>query len=119
MPRQSSQLCPKYQAAMEILGKRWTGVVLQVLLQGPLRFNELMARLEVVSDRMLSERLKELETAGIVHRNVVPDQPVRVEYALTEKGLELEAVVSAVGQWAEKWMGPARGSDRRNAQKRR
>lgn len=104
---------------MEILGKRWTGLVLQVLLQGPLRFNDLMERLEVVSDRMLSERLKELEAAGIVHRQVVPDQPVRVEYALTDKGRGLEAVVAAIGQWAEEWMSPAAGGGRENRQKRR
>lgn len=99
-------MCPRYQAAMEILGKRWTGLILNVLLEGPQRFSGLAERLNPVSERMLSERLKELESNDIVRRQVLPDAPVRVQYELTEKGRALQGVVSAIGQWAEEWMEP-------------
>jgi DNA-binding HxlR family transcriptional regulator len=100
----SSKICLRYQQAVELLGKRWTGLIVQVLLDGPLRFNELQERLEVVSDRMLSERLKELEAAGVIHRAVSPEPPVRVVYSLTEKGHALEHVVRAIAAWAEGWV---------------
>src|SRR5581483_4654392 len=104
-----SKICMRYQQAVELLGKRWTGLIVQVLLAGPLRFNELQEKLEVVSDRMLSERLKELEAAGVIHREVSPDPPVRVVYSLTEKGRALDHVVRAIATWAETWVGqPAR-----------
>lgn len=104
--RHVSQLCPRYRVAIEILGKRWTGLILQLLLGGSLRFSELLERLEVVSDRMLSERLKELEEQKIVIRRVLPDPPVRVEYELTDKGRALQSVVDAIGHWAERWITP-------------
>jgi DNA-binding HxlR family transcriptional regulator len=97
-------MCPRYQAAMEILGKRWTGLIVNVLLEGPKRFSALAARLELVSERMLSERLKELEVHGIVERQVLPDTPVRVQYELTEKGRALSGVVSAIESWASQWV---------------
>ncbi len=103
-------MCPRFQAAVELLGKRWTGLVLKALLDGPLRFNELASRLEVVSERMLSERLKELEGEGIVERRVIPSTPVRVEYELTEKGRALGAVMDAIGLWAERWIDPPRAA---------
>jgi DNA-binding HxlR family transcriptional regulator len=86
--RYSEHLCERYQHAIEILGKRWTCLILKVLVDGPLRFNELATRLSVVSDRMLSERLKELEHEGIVERRVYAETPVRIEYRLTAKGAE-------------------------------
>jgi DNA-binding HxlR family transcriptional regulator len=109
----SSRICVRYQAAVELLGKRWTGLIVQQLLEGPLRFNELCDRLELVSDRMLSERLKELEAAGVVERRVSTEAPVRVGYALTEKGRALAPVVHAIGAWAEKWVNPSQKPRRR------
>jgi DNA-binding HxlR family transcriptional regulator len=103
----------RYQQAVELLGKRWTGLIVQVLLGGPLRFNELQEKLEVVSDRMLSERLKELEAAGVLHREVSPEPPVRVVYSLTEKGRALEEVVRAIASWAESWVGQPHARPRR------
>jgi len=97
-------MCPRYQAAMEILGKRWTGLIVNVLLEGPKRFSALATRLELVSERMLSERLKELELHGIVQRQVFPDSPVRVQYELTEKGRALSGVVVAIERWASQWV---------------
>src|SRR6476469_3562781 len=102
--RYSEQMCPRFQHAMEILGKRWTGLIVQLLIEGPLRFGELAERLEVVSDRMLSERLKELEQEGLVERRAFAEVPVRVEYSLTEKGEALGPVITAIESWSHDWI---------------
>ena len=96
-------LCPKYQRAMALLGKRWTGLVLRVLLDGPSRFCDFLARIDGISDPILSERLRELEAHGLVQRRVVPDMPVRVEYSLTPKGEGLRGVLLLLHRWAETW----------------
>lgn len=101
--RYSDQICGRYQHAVEIIGKRWTGLILKVLIDGPLRFNELAERLQVVSDRMLSERLKELEAEDVIERRVLPETPVRVEYRLTAKGRALGPVIEAIEQWSQDW----------------
>jgi DNA-binding HxlR family transcriptional regulator len=98
------QLCARFHHAVELIGGRWTGAVIQLLLNGRLRFAELRAAIPDISDRMLSERLRELESEGIVARRVVPETPVRVEYELTEKGRALEQALGAVGRWAERWV---------------
>jgi len=98
------QLCVRFHRAVELIGGRWTGAVIQLLLNGRLRFAELRASIPDISDRMLSERLRELESEGIVARRVVPETPVRVEYELTEKGRALEQALAAVGRWAERWV---------------
>ena len=98
------QLCTRFHRAVELIGGRWTGAVIQLLLTGRMRFAELRDAIPDISDRMLSERLRELETEGIVDRIVVPETPVRVEYALTEKGRALEHALAAVGRWAERWV---------------
>ena len=103
--RYSEQLCIRFQHAMELLGKRWTGLIIKLLMEGPLRFNELAERLEVVSDRMLAERLKELEHAGVVERRVFAEVPVRVEYSLTEKGRALAPVIESIEAWSDRWVG--------------
>lgn len=97
-------LCARFHRAVELIGGRWTGAVIRLLLDGRMRFAELRASIPDISDRMLSERLRELETEGIVARIVVPETPVRVEYELTEKGRALEHALAAVGRWAEKWV---------------
>lgn len=98
--------CPYYHRAVELIGRRWTGAILRALLSGVERFGELAATVPGLSDRMLSERLKELEGEGIVARTVVPETPVRIEYHLTEKGRALGSVVEAVSTWAEEWVEP-------------
>lgn len=108
--RYSENICPRYQHAIEILGKRWTGLILQVLLNGPARFNELADQLQVVADRVLSERLKELEAEGIITRQVYAEVPVRVEYRLTEKGRDLAPVIAAIESWSHQWF-EAPGAD--------
>ena len=96
--------CPKYEHAMELLGKRWTGLVLRALMSGHTRFNAICNYVPGLSDRLLSERLKELEAEGIVRRTVFAETPVRVEYTLTSKGEELRPVVDALQTWADAWV---------------
>lgn len=106
-----SAFCPRYHAAVELIGRRWSGVILRELLHGATRFTDIRQAVPDLSDRMLSERLRELEAAGVVTRTVHPETPVRVEYGLTEKGRALEAVVAALGRWADRWVdcGPGPG----------
>ena len=96
-------MCPRYQRAVEILGKRWTALIVRTLLPRPRRFSDITTIVGGLSDRLLSGRLKELETCGIVERRVFADTPVRIEYVLTGKGRELEQVVEAIQRWADCW----------------
>jgi DNA-binding HxlR family transcriptional regulator len=98
-------MCAKFQSAVDLLGKRWTPLIVQLLLVGPRRYSELHDGLEVVTEGMLSQRLKELEQAGVVERRVLDEQPVRVEYHLTQKGRGLSRVISGLEHWADEWMG--------------
>lgn len=102
--KEMANVCPRYHHAVELLGRRWTGAIIVLLLQGVSRFNDLAGRIPEMSDRMLSERLKELEAEGIVERKVVPETPVRVEYRLTDKGRALQSAVAAISDWAETWL---------------
>lgn len=99
-----SQMCPKYESAMELLGKKWTGLIIRVLLAGPKRFKDIKQQIPEMSDKMLTDRMKELETAGIVERRVYPETPVRIEYDLTDKGKSLEQVIASIQQWSEEWV---------------
>jgi DNA-binding HxlR family transcriptional regulator len=96
-------LCPKFENAFELLGKRWTGLIIRTLLSGQKRFSDIAESIPGMSARMLTERFKELEEDGIVIRRVYPETPVRIEYELTEKGVELQAVMNEIQKWAEKW----------------
>lgn len=97
-------LCPKYEKAFELLGKRWNGLIIKVLLDGPKRFSDISNLIPKLSDRVLAERFKELEEQGIVERNVYPETPVRIEYRLTRKGTALENVLREVQKWADQWV---------------
>jgi DNA-binding HxlR family transcriptional regulator len=97
-------LCSKFHRASELIGKRWTGAIIFMLMESRCRFATLRKEIPEITDRMLSERLSELEQEGIVARTVIPDTPVRVEYALTKKGRELAAAIDAIGDWAKKWI---------------
>ena len=103
-PQPITTFCPRYHRAVELIGKRWTGAILRVLFAGPSRFNEILAVVPGLSDRLLSERLRELEGEGMVVRHVFPGPPIRSEYELTERGRELEPVVRDLSTWAEKWI---------------
>src|SRR4029077_19990322 len=92
----STAFCPYYHHAVELIGRRWTGAILRALLAGIQRFSDVASAIPGLSDRMLSERLRELEAEGIVKRLVRAEKPVRVEYLLTQKGRALGAVVEAL-----------------------
>ncbi|HEX6988931.1 MAG TPA: winged helix-turn-helix transcriptional regulator [Bacillota bacterium] len=100
----SDQVCPKFHRAVELLGKRWNGAIVRVLLGGPHRFQEMLAAVPGLSQRLLSERLKELEAEGLVERRVYPETPVRIEYSLTDQGRDLEPVLSEIHRWADRWL---------------
>ncbi|MDX6616916.1 MAG: hypothetical protein QOD60_2007 [Solirubrobacterales bacterium] len=99
----AERVCPHYHAAIELIGRRWSGAIVAALAEGPMRFAELAASVPGMSDRLLSERLKELEHEGIVEREVESGTPVRVSYSLTEKGVELKPAIKALRSWARHW----------------
>ncbi len=107
------KLCPKYERAVSIIGKRWTPLIIRVLLDRPRRFGEINDIIHIrdrnekdqkLSDRVLSERLKELEDEGIVQRNVYPETPVRITYSLTPKGRDLQRVIEELQRWGDTWL---------------
>jgi DNA-binding HxlR family transcriptional regulator len=98
------ELCSKFHKASELIGRRWTGAIIYLLLATKCRFATLRDAIPDITDRMLSERLQELELEGIVERTVVPDTPVRVEYALSKKGRALASAMDAIADWAADWM---------------
>jgi DNA-binding HxlR family transcriptional regulator len=101
-----SSCCPLYHEAVELVGRRWTGAIVRVLMDGPLRFSEVAHAVPELSDRLLSERMKELEARGMVERTVHCGPPLRVEYALSEMGRELEPALSELQRWAKRWLSP-------------
>jgi DNA-binding HxlR family transcriptional regulator len=102
----SGGCCPLYHQAVELVGRRWTGAILSVLMDGPLRFSEIAQAVPELSDRLLSERMKELEARGIVQRTVISGPPLRVEYSLSQMGCELEPALSELQRWAKRWLAP-------------
>jgi DNA-binding HxlR family transcriptional regulator len=105
-------LCALFHEASELIGRRWTGAIIFVLLRRRLRFAELRACIPGITDRMLSERLHDLEQEKIVVRTVVPETPVRVEYSLSEKGRALAPPLEAIAAWAHDWIKPPHGHGR-------
>lgn len=101
---ETPSLCTRFHRASELIGRRWTGAIIFVLLRQRCRFATLRAAVPEITDRMLSERLQELEQEGIVERTVIPETPVRVEYSLTKKGRALVTAMDAIAEWAEKWI---------------
>jgi DNA-binding HxlR family transcriptional regulator len=102
-----SAFCPYFHEAAELIGRRWTGAILRALLHDVHHFNEIKNVIPALSPRMLSERLRELETNGLIEREVIPSMPVRTEYRLTEKGRELSPVLDAIEEWAHNWIVPS------------
>jgi DNA-binding HxlR family transcriptional regulator len=96
--------CASYHQAVELLGKRWNGAIVAVLMAGPRRFSGLALSVPGLSERLLAERLKELETEGVVTRRVLPGPPVGVEYELTDSGRDLGPAIEAIAAWARRWV---------------
>ncbi len=97
-------VCSRFHRAVELVGSRWTGAIIQTLLQGKTRYAVLKAAIPDITDRMLSERLRSLEAEELVTRWVFADSPVRVEYELTEKGRSLENALREISAWADRWI---------------
>lgn len=100
----TQHVCSRFHRAIELIGSRWTGAILQTLLQGKTRYALIKAAIPDITDRMLSERLRSLENEELVSRHVVPETPVRVEYELTRKGRELQSALREIGDWANRWI---------------
>jgi DNA-binding HxlR family transcriptional regulator len=100
------QACPLTHEAIELIGRRWTGAIVEVLMRSTaaMRFNEIAGAVPTLSDRMLSERLKELEDRGVVRRDVDAGPPVRVSYSLTPMGRGLDPVLKELRAWAQRWL---------------
>jgi DNA-binding HxlR family transcriptional regulator len=99
-----SSCCPLYHEAVELVGRRWTGAIVRVLNDGPLRFSEICQAVPELSDRLLSERMKELEARGIVTRTVIQGPPLRVQYELSEMGRDLQPALEEIERWAGRWL---------------
>jgi DNA-binding HxlR family transcriptional regulator len=97
-------VCARFHRAVELIGGRWTGAIIQTLLQGKTRYALIKAAIPDLTDRMLSERLRSLEAEDLVTRWVIADTPVRVEYELTDKGRSLENALHEISAWANRWM---------------
>jgi DNA-binding HxlR family transcriptional regulator len=98
--------CPHYTRAVEVIGRRWSGAILRALLTGASRFSQIQATIPGLSQRLLSERLRELEREGLLTREVYPEIPVRIEYRLTPQGAELRPVIEALTAWVQRWIAP-------------
>lgn len=99
-----TNLCPKFEEAFQLLGKRWVGIIIRVLEAGPTRFNEIAEQIPDISKKMLTERLKDLEEQGMLKRDVTPTTPVRITYTLTEKGQAITPALTEVQKWADEWV---------------
>lgn len=98
------QLCPRFERAIELLSKRWSTLIVYRLLDGPQRFVDIENSLPNLSGKVLSDRLRELETEGVIQRTVYPEKPVRIEYSLTDKGRDLAPLMEDIQQWATRWV---------------
>jgi DNA-binding HxlR family transcriptional regulator len=96
-------VCPHFHHAIELIGKRWTGAIVCALTERPMRYAELGKAIPGLSDRLLSQRLRELEDEGLVERQVEAGTPVRVIYSLTVVGRDLDPVLSELKSWARRW----------------
>ena len=97
----SAEVCPKFHAAVELIGRRWAGAILYKLIDGPLYFRELLVAVPGLSDRLLSQRLRELEAEGLVERSVHEGPPARVSYCLSPSGEELVPALHEIHAWAQ------------------
>ena len=98
---ESTTICPKFERTFSILGKKWNGMIIDSLLSSPLRFKDISTRIPGISDRVLVDRLKTLEYEGLVKRVMIDNTK---GYSLSEKGYDLEAVMSEVQRWADEWV---------------
>lgn len=105
--------CASFHAAVELLGRRWNGMIIDNLLTGPLRFSELREGIPGITPAMLSQRLKELEAAKLVSRDVSTNRPIEVRYSLTEIGQQISTALDAVAEWSIEWSRVAASKNQR------
>ncbi|MFG3613606.1 helix-turn-helix transcriptional regulator [Rummeliibacillus sp. G93] len=98
-------ICPKFEKAISLLSQRWTALIIYQLLMGPQRFNEIQTSIGI-SGKVLSDRLKDLESQDIIKREVIPETPVIIEYSLTEKGQSMESILKEIENWSQAWIKP-------------
>jgi DNA-binding HxlR family transcriptional regulator len=101
------EVCRRFVSSVELVGKRWSSSILLALAQGATRFSEITASVIGLSDRLLAQRLKELEHVGLVERQVIATTPVQVRYALTERGRDLLESLQPLTEWGQKYGAPA------------
>ena len=99
MPKPVDSQCRTFQTAIQVLGRPWNALILNVLQQGPLRFSEVSERAKGPGDKVLSARLKDLEAHGLLVRHVEPGPPVRVAYELTRSGRTFGELAEAIERW--------------------
>jgi DNA-binding HxlR family transcriptional regulator len=93
--------CP-VEWALQLIDGKWKGVILYHLFEKTMRFNELRRKMPNVTQRMLTNQLRELEADGLIHREIFPQVPPRVEYSLTERGRTLQPVIAALKDWGDR-----------------
>jgi DNA-binding HxlR family transcriptional regulator len=99
----SNELCPKVESSLNMLGKKWVGLIIYTLMSGPKKFSDMEKFIPGLSSRLLNERLKELEKLGVIKKTIYSESAIRIEYELTRKGLDLESTFKNIGEWADKW----------------
>ncbi|MEU1412412.1 helix-turn-helix domain-containing protein [Streptomyces sp. NPDC005731] len=92
--------CPSFHDALELIGRRWAGSILSAARQGASRFGDFRAVIDGISDRLLSQRLKELEAAGLIERTVTPTTPVQIRYRLSPDGRALVDALEPLARWS-------------------
>jgi DNA-binding HxlR family transcriptional regulator len=102
--------CRRFQSSVELVGKRWSSGILLAVAQGATRFTEIIAAVSGLSARLLAQRVKELKTAGLLEREVIPTTPVQVRYQLTARGADLMRSLQPLDAWSQRWAQPARRS---------
>lgn len=98
-----AELCQTFRRAAELAGKKWNAAILLALSRGADRFSNITGSIDGLSDRLLSARLRELESHGLVVRDVVPTVPVQILYRLTPAGSDLIRILHPLVQWSQRW----------------
>ncbi|WP_244904834.1 winged helix-turn-helix transcriptional regulator [Streptomyces prasinopilosus] len=101
---EDSRYCPKFHSAVELIGRRWNGAILLAIIRGADRYKDVLDAVPGLSERLLAQRLKELEQARIIERDVIPSTPVRITYHLTPRGIELAEAIEPLLAWGDRWI---------------
>jgi len=100
--KENQHTCTNFHNAIEFIGKRWVGAIIYALLEGPKRYHEIISSIPGISDRLLTERLRDLENEGLIVKKFITISPKKVEYELTPFGKELEEVIKMLMNWVKR-----------------